>query len=60
MGHPGIPFQCFLFRVELRRVMHTFILFHQWDVTRQLQINVFDIPQTLAYMVKPKNSKDYM
>lgn len=60
LGHPGILFQCFLFCVELRCVIHTFILFHQWDVTWQLQINVFDIPQTLAYMIKPKDTKDYM
>lgn len=58
IGVPWNCFQCFFFYVELNCVMHTFILFHQWDVTWQLQINVFDIPQTLVYMIKPKDSKD--
>lgn len=61
----GVPWNCFsvvffFFCVELNCVMHTFIQFQQWDVTWQLQKNVFDIPQTLAYMIKPKDSKDYM
>lgn len=59
IGAPRSFFQL-LFFLRLCCAMHTFILFHHCDVTWQLQINFFDIPQILAYMIKPNGSKDYM